>query len=76
MTSFFLILFWSMRVQTMKAALKVFIISQIGDLMFLASAVSLYAHVGSSCFDAISANFLSFEHLTTQTTLGVSLVNF
>lgn len=76
MTSFFLILFWSMRVQTMKAAIKVFVISQLGDLAFLAAAASLYAHVGSSNFDALSAHASDFEHLTLVDATSVSVLSF
>jgi len=76
MTSFFLILFWSMRVQTMKAAVKVFVVSQLGDLAFLAASASLYAHVGSSNFDAVSAHAGSFEHITLTGSTNVSLLSF
>jgi len=76
MTSFFLVLFWSMRVQTMKAAIKVFTISQVGDLAFLCAAASVYSHVGSAGFDAITAAVPSFECVTITSLNAVPVTSF
>lgn len=72
MTSFFLILFWSWRVQTMKAALKVFLVSQLGDLAFVVGIASAYSALGSACFDAVSAHALGDEHLLAIGSLSVA----
>lgn len=47
-TSFFLVKFWSMRVSSLRAGLKVFTMSQCGDLAFVCGCASLVAEIGSS----------------------------
>lgn len=46
--SFFLIRFWSFRLASVKAALKVFVISQLGDFLFVISTIVLIVYAGSS----------------------------
>jgi len=68
--SFFLIRFWSMRVTTLKAGLKVFMISQLGDVFFILGCCLAINLCGSSDIAVINASmpnflwyFLVFGHM-------------
>lgn len=65
-----------MRVQTIKAALKVFTISQIGDLFFLCASSSVYAYVGSASFDAVFVIGVEVEHLVLIKTSSMTVSSF
>lgn len=55
--SFFLIKFWTFRVASLKASLKVFIISQIGDVFFITSIIVLAAVAHSTDFGSILSTY-------------------
>jgi len=57
-----------MRVQTIKAALKVFVISQIGDLFFIVALVSMHVSLGASDLPSLAASVGSWA--CTTTTIG------
>jgi NADH:ubiquinone oxidoreductase subunit 5 (subunit L)/multisubunit Na+/H+ antiporter MnhA subunit len=68
--SFFLIRFWSARVTTLKAGLKVFVISQLGDVFFILGCCLAISLSGSSDVVAVNASIpsllwhiLAFGHL-------------
>jgi formate hydrogenlyase subunit 3/multisubunit Na+/H+ antiporter MnhD subunit len=46
--SFFLVQYWSMRVASVRAGLKVFVISQVGDVFFILGVVFLMAFTGAT----------------------------
>lgn len=58
--SFFLIKFWTFRVASIKASLKVFVISQVGDMFFIASLVVIAASVHSTDFGSVISTYPLF----------------
>lgn len=52
--SLFLISFWSERVRSLKATLKVYIINKIGDVILIIGTLILFLHCGSTNFIVIN----------------------
>lgn len=52
--SFFLISFWYKRPETVRSAVKVFLMTRIGDICLLAGICILYLYTGSFSFNVIS----------------------
>jgi len=73
MVSFFLIQYWSMRIPTFKAGLKVFTISQIGDFPLFIGLFLLLALFETSDFGQILASWPLWVH--TYIAIGPCLVS-
>ena len=73
MVSFFLIQYWSMRIPTYKAGLKVFVISQIGDFPFVVGLLLLLALFETSDFGQILGSWPLWVNAYFQ--LGPCLVS-
>lgn len=75
--SFFLVKHWAMRVATLKAGLKVFAISQFGDVFFIFGIVSIISFVGSSdisIINSISYLWLFCYFSTPMVGIHISLI--
>jgi len=65
--SYSLISFWYKRPETVRSAIKVFLMTRVGDACLLAGIGFLYADLGSFSFSYIAANIgkVPMPHLTT-----------
>lgn len=72
--SFFLIQFWSFRVTTNKAALKVFCISQIGDFFFFISIFLLFIIVEDTDVSNIITNYWLYKYFYYFNIFYVNLI--
>ena len=74
--SFFLIKFWTMRSSTVKAALKVFVISQLGDFFFVIGLVSIVSVTGSTDMQWVLsvAKLYAFSHISDSVAVPIAAV--
>lgn len=60
LTSYFLVNFWSERVRSIKAVIKIFIISKFGDFFFIIFISLSFIYFGSVDFDNINSIYILF----------------
>ncbi len=73
--SFFLIQFWSFRVTTNKSALKVFCISQFGDLLFFVAIFLLFSFCEDTDLSHILISFILFDYINFFNFFYINLIH-